>query len=185
MLPPRFADPNAFGHPPPRAGRECRLDSFLRPGQEGPVGTTQTVSLLFTDLVGSTTLATRLGPGPADELRREHFGVLREAIRGRGGQEVKNVGDGLMVAFDGVGAAVETAIAMQQGLEHRNRSASPPLDVRIGVAVGDAMSEAGDWFGPPVVEAARLCDAADGGIILVTDAVHLMLAGHGPAMRPL
>ena len=126
------------------------------------MGTTQTVSLLFTDLVGSTTLATRLGPSAADDLRREHFGVLREAIRDHGGTEVKNLGDGLMVSFDGVAAAVNCAVAMQQGLERRNRRASPPLDVRIGVAVGDAMPEAGDWFGPPVVEAARLCDAAEG-----------------------
>ena len=136
--------------------------------------------------MGSTTLATRLGPAAADELRREHFGVLREAIRDRGGTEVKNLGDGLMASFDGVAAAVDCAIAMQQGLERRNRRASPPLDVRIGVSVGDAVPEAGDWFGPPVVEAARLCDAADGGGILVTDAVHLLLAGaHAPAMRPV
>ncbi|HEX2414828.1 MAG TPA: AAA family ATPase [Thermoleophilaceae bacterium] len=150
------------------------------------MGTTQTVSLLFTDLVGSTTLATRLGPSAADDLRRDHFGVLRRAIRDHGGTEVKNLGDGLMVSFDGVAAAVNCAVSMQQGLERRNRRASPQLDVRIGVAVGDAVPEAGDWFGPPVVEAARLCDAAEGGSILVTDAVHMLLAGaHAPAMRAL
>ncbi len=150
------------------------------------MGTTQTVSLLFTDLVGSTSLATRLAPAAADDLRREHFGVLRRAIGDHGGTEVKNLGDGLMVSFEGVASAVDCAISMQQGLERRNRQASPPLHVRIGVAVGDAVSEAGDWFGPPVVEAARLCNAADGGSIYVTDAVHMLLAGaHAPAMRPL
>ena len=150
------------------------------------MGTTQTVSLLFTDLVGSTSLATRLAPAAADDLRREHFGVLRRAIGDHGGTEVKNLGDGLMVSFEGVASAVDCAISMQQGLERRNRQASPPLHVRIGVAVGDAVPEAGDWFGPPVVEAARLCNAADGGSIYVTDAVHMLLAGaHAPAMRPL
>ena len=57
------------------------------------MGATQTVSLVFTDLVGSTAHATRLGPEDADALRREHFGLLREAISHCGGEEVKNLGD--------------------------------------------------------------------------------------------
>ena len=53
------------------------------------MGATQTVTLVFTDLVGSTELVTRLPPEEADDLRREHFGILREAIQAAGGQEVK------------------------------------------------------------------------------------------------
>ena len=113
------------------------------------MGATQTVSLVFTDLVGSTAHATRLGPEDADALRREHFGILREAIAHCGGEEVKNLGDGVMASFDRVAAAVNCAIGMQQRIETRNRQASPRLDVKIGVAVGDAVGEAGDWFGAP------------------------------------
>jgi class 3 adenylate cyclase/tetratricopeptide (TPR) repeat protein len=148
------------------------------------LGATQTVSLVFTDLVGSTAHATRLGPEDADALRREHFGILRDAIVHCGGEEVKNLGDGVMASFDRVAAAVTCAIGMQQRIEYRNRQASPPLDVKIGVAVGDAVGEAGDWFGAPVVEAARLCEAADGGQILVTEAVHLLTSAvDAPPMR--
>jgi class 3 adenylate cyclase len=150
------------------------------------LGATQTVTLLFTDLVGSTALTTRLPPEEADSLRREHFGILREAIDASGGQEVKTLGDGLMVAFGGVASALACAVDMQQRIECRNRSASPALALRIGVAVGDATHEADDWFGQPVIEAARLCATADGGQILVTEAVHLLTAAaDAPVMLPL
>ena len=56
-------------------------------------------TILLTDLVGSTRLATSVGPVRADELREEHFELLRDAIASSGGREVKNTGDGLMVAF--------------------------------------------------------------------------------------
>src|SRR5205823_9532220 len=137
------------------------------------LGATQTVSLVFTDLVGSTAHATRLGPEGAEALRREHFAILRDAIGQCGGEEVKNLGDGLMASFDRVAAAVACAIGMQQRIDYRNRRAAPPLEVKVGVAVGDAVAEAGDWFGAPVVEAARLCEAAQGGQILVSEAVRL------------
>ena len=150
------------------------------------MGATQTVTVLFTDLVGSTALQTRLPPAESDALRREHFAILRDAITGSGGEEVKTLGDGLMVSFGGVAPALRCAVEMQQRIERRNRSASPALVLRIGVAVGDATFEADDWFGQPVIEAARLCATADGGQILVTEAVHLLtVASDAPAMVPL
>jgi class 3 adenylate cyclase len=150
------------------------------------LGATQTVTLLFTDLVGSTALTTRLPPEEADSLRHEHFGILREAIGASGGEEVKTLGDGLMVSFGGVASALACAIDMQQRIECRNRIASPALALRIGLAVGDATHEADDWFGQPVIEAARLCATADGGQILVTEPVHLLTAApDAPSMLPL
>lgn len=127
-----------------------------------------TVSVLFTDLVGSTELLSRVGEATADELRREHFTSLRGAIRAAGGREVKNLGDGLMVVFDGAGTALACAVAMQQAMEARPVDAEP-LSIRIGISVGEAESEDGDYFGLPVVEAARLCAKADGGEILTTE----------------
>ena len=58
--------------------------------------TAASVSVLFTDLVGSTAMAAELGADGAEELRRTHFGLLREAADEHGGREVKNLGDGLM-----------------------------------------------------------------------------------------
>lgn len=139
----------------------------------------ETVSVLFTDLVGSTGLASRIGPAAAEELRREHFALLREAIEATSGREVKNVGDGLMVVFGSAAAAVDCAVQMQQRVEHRNRRAEDQLGVRIGISLGDADCEEDDYFGPPVVESARLCNAAGGGQILTVELVRMMVGGRG------
>lgn len=68
------------------------------------------VTILFTDLVGSTELAVRLGDAAADDLRREHFASLREAIASTGGTEVKTIGDAVMVAYAGASDAVAGAM---------------------------------------------------------------------------
>jgi class 3 adenylate cyclase len=133
-------------------------------------------TILLTDLVGSTRLATSVGPVRADELREEHFGLLRQAITSSGGQEVKNVGDGLMVAFASASAAVECAVSMQQLFERRYRRAEQGLHVRIGLGAGESTVKDGDYFGMPTVEAARLCAQAPSDGILISAAVK-MLAG--------
>jgi class 3 adenylate cyclase len=106
-------------------------------------------TILLTDLVGSTRLATSVGPVRADELREEHFGLLRDAVAPSGGREVKNTGDGLMVAFGSASAAVECAVAMQQLFERRYRDAEQGLHVRIGLAAGESTVRDGDYFGMP------------------------------------
>ena len=137
--------------------------------------TTDSIAVLFTDLVGSTALLSRLGEERAEELRREHFRLLRGSIANVGGREVKNLGDGLMVVFAASSDAFRCAIAMQQSLERRNRTTSDdPLMVRIGISFGEADSHENDYFGVPVVEAARLCAIADGGQILATELASLL-----------
>lgn len=133
-------------------------------------------TILLTDLVGSTRLATSVGPARADELREEHFELLRGAISSSGGNEVKNTGDGLMVAFSSASAAVECSVAMQQIFERRYRDAEQGLHVRIGVGAGESTVKDGDYFGMPSIEAARLCAQAPADGILVSAAVK-MLAG--------
>ncbi len=130
----------------------------------------------MTDLVGSTAMADRVGPEAAEELRTEHFGLLRGALERSAGREVKNLGDGLMVVFDSAAQSLSCAIAMQQAVEARNRRSEEQLGVRIGVSVGDTTVQDGDYFGEPVVEAARLCAHAEGGQIVVNALVR-QLAG--------
>jgi hypothetical protein len=77
----------------------------------------------MTDLVGSTAMADRVGPVAAEELRTEHFGLLRGALERTGGREVKNLGDGLMVVFSSASESLACAVAMQQAVEARNRRA--------------------------------------------------------------
>ena len=144
-----------------------------------------TVTLLFTDLVGSTALASSLGDVEVDRIRRAHFATLRAAIASTGGDEVKNLGDGLLVAYRSASDAVEGAVAMQRAVDRANADASVDLSIKIGISVGDVTEDDGDWFGMPVNEAARLCAAADGGQILASDVVRLLAGSRARhAMRP-
>jgi class 3 adenylate cyclase len=142
------------------------------------VSNTQTVTVVFTDLVDSTVIAERLGPQAAEELRQTHFRLLRGAITGSGGTEVKNLGDGLMITYSSPSRALAGAVGMQQAIDHHNRSGVQPLSVRVGASLGEAVEENGDYFGDPVVEAARLCAAASGGQILTTDVVRTLVGRH-------
>lgn len=147
-------------------------------------GTVQTVAILITDLVGSTQLAFQLGPVAAEELREEHFGLLREVVSETGGREIKNTGDGLMVAFASAAAAVTCAVSVQQRFDQRNRFASEPLLIKAGLSVGDASTAEGDVFGMPVIEAARLCDQCSGGQILAKEIVAHLASGRGHVFSP-
>ena len=88
------------------------------------VAVTENITVLFTDLVGSTELSSGLSPAAADQLRRGHFSALRQAIASSGGTEVKNLGDGLMVVFATASAALACAVRMQQLVDRDNRKAS-------------------------------------------------------------
>lgn len=134
----------------------------------------ETIGVLFTDLVGSTELSVRIGPGPSEVLRKEHFALLGGACATAGGREVKNLGDGLMLVFSSASRAVDAAVTAQQAIDARNRRSDLRFDVRMGIALGEVNAENGDYFGEPVVQAARLCALAEGGQILVTDVARLL-----------
>ncbi len=142
----------------PRAADDSRVSSSA----------IETVSVLMTDLVGSTAIANRIGPTAAEDLRVEHFGLLRGALERNGGREVKNLGDGLMVVFANASSALTCAVEMQQAMAARNRRSQECLELRVGVSLGEATVRDGDYFGEPVVEAARLCTHAGGGQILLS-----------------
>ena len=122
--------------------------------------TTDTVFLLFTDVVASTELSQSLTVELADVTRREHLSILRQAIAETGGNEVKSLGDGLMVAFTSASSALVCAVAMQQGVERGNRDRGRPIGLRVGLSGGEVTFEDDDYFGDPVVEAARLSPPA-------------------------
>jgi adenylate cyclase len=134
----------------------------------------ESVAILFTDVVGSTELSQRLSPDAADEIRRRHFSILRQAITEVGGTEVKNLGDGLMVVFASASAAFACGAAMQQGVERDNRNREHSVGLRVGLSGGEVTREEDDYFGDPVVEAARLCATCESGQVLATDIVRGM-----------
>ena len=94
------------------------------------------MTFLFTDLVRSTELTESLGPEGADQLRRTHFDLLRDGVAGFDVREVKNLGDGLMIAAAKAGVAVRAAVSVQQAMARHNRTAEVPLSVRIGLHAG-------------------------------------------------
>ena len=157
---------------PPSASLEAAYRRALaadapREAQHVPVA--GTVSLVFTDLVGSTELADRLGADESEIIRRAHFRVLRDAIATTGGHEIKNLGDGLMIAFSRARDALTCAVAMQEAVDRNNRTEpGPELATRVGVHVGEPVIDGGDYFGMPVVVARRLCDRAGPGEILAS-----------------
>jgi len=106
----------------------------------GFVTTSENITVLFTDLVGSTELAASLAPEEGDEVRRKHFSALRQAIASTGGTEIKNLGDGLMVVLPIASAALSCAVAMQQAVDRDNVGAARSLGLRVGLSAGEACS---------------------------------------------
>jgi len=142
------------------------------------MGQSETITVLFTDIVGSTDHLVRLGDRAWDDVRRSHFLVLRDALRAHDGTEVKNTGDGLMAVFTSVVQAVHCSIAMQLGAQQVVVGGAP-VGIRIGISTGEASQDQGDWFGTPVVEAARLCANAGTNEAWATGLVEALAGSSG------
>ena len=138
-----------------------------------------TVTLLFTDVEGSTALTSRSGDAAGRALLRDCEDVLRSQITKHGGREIKSLGDGLMVAFSSARRAIGCAVDIQKELDGRGRSANNGLRVRMGLNAGEAIHEGDDLFGSAVNAAARIAARAKGGEILVSEVVKT-LAGRVP-----
>jgi class 3 adenylate cyclase len=126
-----------------------------------------TVTLLFTDIEGSTDLTIRLGDERWLEFLRSHHELVRKQVHRFGGFEVKSQGDGFMLAFQSARRALDCAIAIQRAVAAEQ--SDPPIRVRMGLHTGEAMRDAGDFHGRDVVLAARIADRAQGGEILVSE----------------
>jgi class 3 adenylate cyclase/DNA-binding CsgD family transcriptional regulator/tetratricopeptide (TPR) repeat protein len=134
-----------------------------------------TVTILFTDLVRSTELLQRAGDEDAQRIFQAHQKLLRDVAERHGGDAVKWLGDGLMVAFPSAADAVRCAITMQQ--QARRPAGGGRLDIRVGLNAGEALRDEDDYFGTAVVVARRLCDRAKGGQILSSALVAGLLHG--------
>jgi class 3 adenylate cyclase len=130
-------------------------------------------TILFTDLMGSTSLLQEVGESAFMVLLTEHDLIIRRALVASRGREVKHTGDGIMASFGDVANALECSIAIQDGFEARaSEGEAAELRVRIGIAAGEPVDHNDDLFGSTVSLASRICDAADAGHILTSDLVH-------------
>ncbi|MEE9548803.1 MAG: adenylate/guanylate cyclase domain-containing protein [Candidatus Binatia bacterium] len=145
----------------------------------GPrMGTGGLVTILFTDMEGSTSLTQRLGDARAQEVLRLHNGIVREALGAHGGALIKHTGDGIMASLTSTSRALDCAIAIQRAFARYNESNSPvPIRVRIGLNTGEPVAEDQDLFGTVVQVAARICAHAEPGQILATMVVRELVAG--------
>ncbi len=128
-----------------------------------------TVSLLFSDIEGSTRLLARLGAGYTDALE-EYRHVLRQAWSQFGGTELGTEGDSFFVVFALAEAAVAAAVQAQRGLAHVAWPAGGEVRVRIGVHTGTPVRHEGGYVGLDVHRAARIASAAHGGQVVVSAA---------------
>ena len=131
-----------------------------------------TVTILFTDIEGSTRLNERLGDVRWLELLRAHHLIVREQVHQHGGFEVKAQGDGFMVAFPSARRAVQCACAIQEAIDSQlGDHADTPIRLRIGLHTGEAIREESDFYGKNIVLAARIAGRARGGEILASSVV--------------
>jgi class 3 adenylate cyclase len=163
------------------------IDEFLGDSEEAPAARGAPsrepgglVTILFTDVEGSTALTERLGDAKAREVLRNHERIVREALRAHGGAEVKAMGDGFMASFSSATRALECAVAMQRAFAaHDDEHPETPIHVRIGLNAGEPIAEDEDLFGTAVILAARIAAQAKGKEILVANVVKELAAGKG------
>lgn len=139
------------------------------------------MTVVVTDIVGSTALRTRIGDPAMNTVMDEHDKILGEVILQNGGEVGWNRGDGLGAIMSSPSRAIDCAIEMQQAIHLRNRATSAPFEIRVGMSVGEVTLSDGDFRGTPIVEATRLCEAAHGGQILCSDLVLLLAGSHTTA----
>jgi class 3 adenylate cyclase len=139
-----------------------------------------TLSIMFTDVEGSTNLTTTLGDLRAQEYMRTHNAILRGEFEAHNGYEVKGQGDGFMVVFTSARQALRCAVAIQRSLAAYNTEHPDlPIRVRIGLNVGEVISEEDDFFGTAVILAARVANRGSGGDILISQLMHQIVAPTG------
>jgi len=154
-----------------------RKPAKRKPAKAAKVTPSGLVTILFTDMEGSTTLTQRLGDAAAQEVLRTHNRIVREALKAHSGSETKHTGDGIMASFASASHALECAVAIQRAFAAHNESTAEPIRVRIGLNAGEPVAEDEDLFGTAVQLAARICAHAEPGQILASNVVRELAAG--------
>jgi class 3 adenylate cyclase len=146
-------------------------------------------TIMFTDLVGYTSMMSRLGDERAFKLLREHNNVVWDSLTRFAGREVKHTGDGIMASFDDADQAVRAAIEIRKGVAAIEVPGTPEtnghLSIRIGMTSGEPLEEGGDLFGSVVNLASRLGDLAESEEILISAECQLELTDASIALESI
>lgn len=136
------------------------------------------ISVLFTDIAGSTDLTQDKGDDAAQQIVHAHNQIVRDALLQFNGREIKHTGDGIMASFSITSNSVEAASAIQRrAAAHNLANPDQPLNLKIGINAGEPISEDDDLFGTTVQIAARIVAEAGPGQILVSEIVRGICAG--------
>ncbi len=137
------------------------------------------ITFFFTDIESSTRLAQQLGASYALLLER-HRVIIRRAIKQHGGREIDTAGDGFFIVFKRRDQAVSAAVAIQQAFAFEDWATEIGLKVRIGIHTGLAQATATGYTGLEVHKASRICSAAHGGQVLLSETDGNELFGNLP-----
>ncbi len=164
-----------------RAADDLRVAGQIgRSGADVARGLGDTVTILFTDIEGFTTLAERLGDRRAHEVIVRHDALVRRRMRENGGREVETLGDGFLLAFPSAAAGLRCAVAIQRDLvDYGAAHPDHPLRVRMGFHTGEPLREGKKFFGKAVILASRIAAQAKGGEILASSVVRDLAADLG------
>lgn len=154
--------------------RDLFSDAVLHPGEEIGI---QGMSILFSDLVGSTAMYNRIGDAPSYALVREQFSFLQRIVRRFDGGIVKTIGDAIMGAFVNPVRALSASLAIQAQINDFNKQyPETPIAIKLGLHHGPciAVTLNGrlDYFGTTVNMAARLEGQSRGGDIVISEAIY-------------
>lgn len=130
-------------------------------------------TFVFADLAGFTALTEAHGDEHAADVAEELVRSARPLIAAHGGEEVKALGDALLLRFDDADAAMQAARDLVCTLSRRERS----LGLRVGMHTGTAVQRGGDWFGATVNVAARVAGVARAGEVVFTAATRAATDG--------
>jgi len=140
--------------------------------QSGPI------TVMFTDIAGSTAMTQSLGDAGAQQVVRAHNRIVREALSNNAGKEVKHTGDGIMASFNKTSDGVDASIEMQrETARHNQQNPDLPLHLKIGLNAGEPIAEDNDLFGTTVQLSARIVDKASADEIYVSEIVRGICAG--------
>ncbi|HUG75799.1 MAG TPA: BTAD domain-containing putative transcriptional regulator, partial [Acidimicrobiia bacterium] len=153
-------------------------DDSLSVGVATPV--TQRLAFMVTDIEGSTARWERSPQAMASALTT-HDTILSDEVERVGGRVFKHTGDGVLAVLPNAVAAADAAEAIQTRVARTDWGEVAELKVRIGIDTGEAEERAGDFFGPPLNRAARLCAIANGGQVLVSSAAEREVTATAPA----
>ncbi len=135
-----------------------------------------TVTIMFTDVEGSTNLLSTKGFTESHEIMKAYETIIGDKIGEHAGRRIKGLGDGVMVSFGSVRHAVECALDIQKEIaDYSKQNPERKLKIRIGINTGEVVEEAGDIFGAAVNVAARVAGKAKGGETLVSEVVRSLV----------